>query len=74
MIFAHDTETALVAAAALVNTGPAASHTGDDELATVETGKLAKPPPLFRQETKQNKKKKKNELLNPSFWNWRVVV
>ena len=32
MIFAHDTETALVAAAALVNTGPAASHTGDDEL------------------------------------------
>jgi len=36
VIFAHDTETALVAAAALVNTGPAASHTGDDELATVD--------------------------------------
>ena len=36
MIFAHDTETALIAAAALVNTGTAASHTGDDELATVD--------------------------------------
>ena len=36
MLFAHDTETALTAAVALVNTGPGASHAGDDELATTD--------------------------------------
>lgn len=36
MIFAHDTEAALIATAALVNTQPSASHSGDDELTTVD--------------------------------------
>ena len=36
MIFAHDTELALLAAAALVNTEPAASHSGCDELSTTD--------------------------------------
>ena len=31
MIFAHDTEASLTAVAALVNTEPSASHSGDDE-------------------------------------------
>jgi predicted RNA-binding Zn ribbon-like protein len=36
MLFSHDTEVSLVFAAALVNTLPAASHSGDDELSTGE--------------------------------------
>lgn len=36
MLFAHDTEVALVAAAALVNTEAGASHSGRDELATID--------------------------------------
>lgn len=34
MLFAHDTEVSLVTTAALINTLPGASHSGDDELAT----------------------------------------
>ena len=36
MIFAHDTELALIAAAALVNTEANASHSGADELTTID--------------------------------------
>ena len=36
MLFAHDTEVSLATTAALVNTLPGASHSGDDELSTTE--------------------------------------
>lgn len=36
MLFAHDTEMSLAATAALINTVPAASHSGDDELSSPE--------------------------------------
>ncbi|GHD47679.1 zf-CGNR multi-domain protein [Mycetocola manganoxydans] len=36
MLFAHDTEVSLATAAALINTEPHASHSGEDELSTPE--------------------------------------
>ena len=36
MLFAHDTEVSLATTAALINTVPGASHSGDDELSTRE--------------------------------------
>ncbi|MET0842557.1 MAG: CGNR zinc finger domain-containing protein [Mycetocola sp.] len=36
MLFAHDTEVSLVTTAALINTVPGASHSGEDELSTKE--------------------------------------
>ncbi|MET1051502.1 MAG: CGNR zinc finger domain-containing protein [Mycetocola sp.] len=36
MLFAHDTEMSLVTTAALVNTVPGASHSGEDEMSTTD--------------------------------------
>ena len=36
MLFAHDTEVSLMTTAALINTLPGASHSGEDELSTIE--------------------------------------